>query len=137
MSKDKSLTEAVDALTESGFEVTLGDGTEVQIFKCKVKHIAKLTQFGELLFSELGINDFDSVQSKTANLFDPAFIMGMLSRHTDEFVGLLAVFCDLSTEALEELDLDDALAVATKAYEVNKDFLMKKVMPILAKNPAP
>lgn len=136
MSTDSLESAAETVAGESTLKVTISDGVEVDILKCKVKHIAKLTKFGALMFGQLGIDSFEAVETKTAKIFDPIFIMDLFSNHSDEFVDLVATFCSLSSDAVNELDLDDAVLIAARAFEINKDFLLKKVAPILVKNQA-
>ncbi len=58
-------------------------------------------------------------------------ILGALATNADSMVDAVSIGSRKPREWVDELDLDDLVAVAGAVLEVNADFFVRRVMPIL------
>ena len=130
--EDKSAIEAAKTVGEQiPTSITLDDGREVAINKCKVKHLGTVLRLVSDVIDALGINDFKKAEEGAAKIDDPSFIMTLITEHIEQFARSVAMLTSLSDEEFEDLELDDAMLVVVAAYRVNESFLSSKVLPIV------
>jgi hypothetical protein len=80
----------------------------------------------------LSLRDADSIQEKLlAKVDDVAFILELVAGYHKEVFGLTADLSSLTYEQVEALPVDDLIQVITKVVEVNKDFFMVRVLPLI------
>ncbi len=60
-------------------------------------------------------------------------ILGALATNADSMVDAVAIGSRKPREWVDELDLDDLVAVAGAVLEVNADFFVRAVLPVLTK----
>ncbi len=60
-------------------------------------------------------------------------ILGALATNADSMVDAVSIGSRKSREWVDELDLDDLVAVAGAVLEVNADFFVRAVLPVLTK----
>lgn len=109
--------------------VPIRNGAEkVGIRKCRVKDLKLISNLLSEISTELGVTTEGGI---TTDLGDASVIIRLIATCADKVYDACAALCSLDKEQLEELDLDDGVAVVLKAYEVNKDFFTTKVFPLL------
>lgn len=124
-------TVAAEVVAEGGGrEVTLEDGRKVTISKCKVRHIAPVVRLLKEVMAQMGVEtvgDADTAldMDKIPDLMD--LIIGMSGRVFE----VVSMMSSLDNEELADLELEDALIVATAVWGLNKDFFLKKVLPLV------
>lgn len=117
--------------------MVLSDDTTVDIYRCKVRYLARVTALLNIVLTELGIDDVDkgvdSLQGDTAkiNINDPRTYLKLFDKCYDELVNLTALLCSLDKDAVEDLELEDMVQLLQKIVAVNKDFFSNRVMPML------
>ncbi|MCK5307027.1 MAG: hypothetical protein KAJ73_00310 [Zetaproteobacteria bacterium] len=130
--EDKSAIEAASTVgVQIPTSITLDDGREVAIHKCKVKHLGTVLLLVSDVINALGINDFQKAEAGAAKIEDPSFIMTLITEHIEQFARAVAMLTSLTDEEFEDLELDDAMVVVMAAYRVNESFLSSKVLPIV------
>lgn len=110
------------------------EGKEVEIRVCKVRDIPNFTRFVAILFMELkvSIENLDNLEEAVKEKFsNGAEILKLISNHFGDVSSLLSTLTNLTKEEVEDLDLDDAVAVVRKVIEINYDFFTRKVFPLL------
>ena len=108
--------------------ISLKDGTEVEIYKCKAKNIGRVMDFIAFIMTEMKIDSFGDMPTEI-DLKDPNLILPLLTKAAARIIYLSADLCSLSKEEVEELELDDMIKLVTAQFEVNKDFFLKNVLP--------
>lgn len=61
-----------------------------------------------------------------------AFLFDLLMHHTDEIAALVAVGARVEPDTVRGLSLDDAYTLAEAVVASNRDFFIRRVMPLLA-----
>jgi divalent metal cation (Fe/Co/Zn/Cd) transporter len=131
----QELDKAADALNtiagvgKTAF-VTLADGATVEIYKCKTKQVGLVLKLASSVMRELGFTTFNEVK---ISLDNPANIADMLASVSDDVFTVAAELCSLSYEAFMDLAVDDALHVVIAIFELNKDFFLQRVLPLVQK----
>jgi hypothetical protein len=107
---------------------TLSDGTDVVVYKSKLKHFKEILGFLKSVIAEL------QVQGGTlnVNVQDPAFLLQLISNRTDEVYLLASYHCSLSVAELLEVDTDDAILLVADIVQYNKRFFIERVAPALS-----
>lgn len=127
MSTDKAL----DAVSQGKWasSVPIKDGEEkVGIRKCRVRDLRLISDAMATLSNELGIS---SSGEMSTNLDSAAAILKLITKCAEEVYKVCSELSSLSVDEFEALDLDDGILVATKIFDVNKDFFLKQIKPLL------
>lgn len=118
--------------------VPLSDGTNIEVLECRVKHIGPIVRLIREAFDILEVKKMDDF--KEIKLGDPEVFLKLIAEGSDSLFKVGAVLCSMSLDDFEELPIDDAMAILLKEFEVNKDFFMDRVIPLVTKqfgSPAP
>ena len=120
---------AANVMSETGkITVTLKGDREVEVFKCRAKNIGRVMDFIGFIMAELNVDDFGTMP-KEVDFMKPEMILPLLTKASSRLIYLSADLCDLETDAVENLELDDMITLVMKQFEVNKDFFLKNVLP--------
>ncbi|RLA05773.1 MAG: hypothetical protein DRQ47_00340, partial [Gammaproteobacteria bacterium] len=114
--------------------ITLTDGQSVIIYKCKVKQIGVVLRFLAFLMKSIGMKDLNDQPSM--NLSNPAELMMLIADGSDKIYPVACSLCSLDIEQFEDLEIEDAMAIMLKEWDINKDFFLQKVMPMLGRQTA-
>lgn len=113
---DKLLGEPVMADTSAG---------DVPVYAMRLGQLATVTRLCKPMFGQLlAMGDGDAV--------DEAAIMDLLADNGDTVVDLLGVLVEMPRDQVEQLPLDDTLALLAAVVEANRDFFTRRVWPKLA-----
>lgn len=127
MNNDKALD--VVAQPKWAASVPVRDGEQkVGVRKCRVRDLRLISDAMSTLADELGLT---SSGEMAVNLDSASAILKLITKCADEVYKVCSELSALSVEEFEALDLDDGISVAMKIYEVNKDFFLKQVKPLL------
>ena len=114
--------------------VTLADGeTEVEVKNAKVGQIGLVLRFMKVMIKSLDIKSAkpEYLKARIAELQQNPESMLELFLTVDEHIWeVLAALTDLETQEVMELDLDDATKIGKVAWELNRNFFLKKVLPL-------
>ena len=99
---------------------------DVVLTKCKVKHTGLVLQLIARIMDEFGIKSLGSMP-EVGN--DAEFFLKLIANLSDEVFRVAAALTNLSYEEFEELDIDEAIEILVRLYEMNKDFFLQKVLP--------
>ena len=99
--------------------VTVG-GKALEIKTMKVKQLSATIK---------AIQPFAAAFKAQRDRFDAAEIV---MSHTDNVVELVVILTGESQEFVQELGIDELIIVFTKLVEVNLDFFIQKVLPLLS-----
>jgi hypothetical protein len=109
----------------------LDNDVTVEIYKCKVRQLTKVSTFLRVVLKELGINNIES-QDLKIDLNDPNTYLILFDNCRDATLDLIVSLCSLDRDQLENLDLDMMIDLVKKIFEVNKSFFLNRVMPLLS-----
>lgn len=130
----KSISEAVEAVT-SGKEVQLREHENpVEVHICKLRDIPAFLELVALLFTELEVDlgNREGIEKiVSAKLNDGPFILKLISKYMNDVLKVLASLTSLTFEEIENLGPDDAILLAKTAGEVNYNFFMVRVLPMM------
>lgn len=99
--------------------VTVG-GKDIEVKTMKVKQLSATIK---------AIQPFAAAFKAQRDSFDAAEIV---MSHTDNVVELVVILTGESKEFVEDLGIDELVIVFTKLVEVNLDFFIQKVLPLLS-----
>lgn len=106
--------------------VQLYDGSEVRIYKCKLKYAGRVARSVNTILMSLNV---DSLAGAAAiDLNNPQILLRALEVSADSLMDSLDALTSLDRAQVDELDLDDAVKLIAKVVEVNRDFFLKRVM---------
>ena len=125
----KETVKESDILNSTEPTVTLSTGETVVIYKCKLKQIGSVLRFIAYMLKAMGMKDIND--KPEVDLSNPTKLMMLIADGADHIYPLVASLCSLSLEQLENLDIEDALDIMTAEWDLNKDFFLQKVMPML------
>lgn len=121
-------------LTGGNNTVSLSDTSEVTIMVCNGESLPRLLNFAATVSEDLGLSlsDADGIKAKLLDKADDvSFILKLISNYTDDVYALTGAMTSLgSAEAVKQLPIDDILNVLLRVIAVNRDFFMKRVLPI-------
>lgn len=105
-------------------------GQEIVIRRIKVRQLTQVMQavvpfYDKLKAIKLRQNK-DDVSIIRMDLF------GLLADHGPDIFKVMAILSDRPIEYIEDLDLDEAVALFVAVLEVNLDFFTQKVLPSLS-----
>lgn len=128
------LQEQLNTIQGTGEQVSISDGRVVKVYKCKVKQIARITALISTVLSDLGYSNMDDskavaeLETRTSN---PAFLLQLVANNVGDLMSVAASLCDMSDDEFQELDLEDAQAIIEKEVEINKDFFLNRLLPMV------
>ena len=121
-------------LTGGNNTVSLSDTSEVTIMVCNGESLPRLLNFAATVSEDLGLSlsDADGIKAKLLDKADDvSFILKLISKYTDDVYAVTGAMTSLgSAEAVKQLPIDDILNVLLRVIAVNRDFFMKRVLPI-------
>jgi hypothetical protein len=111
--------------------ILFDNDVKVEIYKCKVRQLTKVSTFLRVVLKELGIDNIES-QDLKIDLNDPNTYLILFDNCRDATLDLIVSLCSLGRDQLEDLDLDMMIDLVKKIFEVNKSFFLNRVMPLLS-----
>lgn len=125
------LAKVASAIGETdGVSITLSDGREIQIYKCKTKQVGMVLKLVASLFEQMGIKVLGEIPK--LDLENPTILLQLIANSTFSLFSVAVELCSIeSLEKFEELDVDDSLAIMLKEFEVNKSFFLTRVLPMI------
>jgi len=120
---------AVASGTKPNREVTLKNGREVEIYKCKTKNIGMILQLVSKVLHDLGVKDTSGTVAVDLN--DPSVIMKTMASSSANVLEAMGELCSMPLEEINELEIDDTLKILIQIIEVNKDFFLRNVLPLV------
>lgn len=126
----EQMSDTVEKLTAPTRTVTLSNGTKVDIYKCKLKHFARVVTFVRDVFNALGITREEDANK--LDFDDLPTMLDVIAGQVESLTEVTSMMCSLPKDKVEELEMDDALAVMVAIVELNRDFFMNQVMKVIA-----
>lgn len=115
--------------------VKLEDGRSVECRTAKVGHMGLVLRFIKVMAQKMEIVSLEEayLKAKIENMKDDPLVMLTLLESCEEFVWpvIVALTSFKSEGEAKNMDLDDAAKVAKVLFELNKDFFLTKVLPLL------
>lgn len=133
MNDENAMAKAANVVAENEAPraVVLKDGKTVKVIKCKVKSIGPVLGLVNHVFKTLSPNntagDFNIPEIKQSD------ILQLIATSSDKLMVVVSNLCSMSKKELDELELDDAIAITSVVWEVNKDFFLQQVLPMINK----
>lgn len=109
--------------------VTLEMGTVVSIRKCKVKDTSSALRLMKVLFDTVGIKRLSDVA--TLDLENIDTILQLIANAQEPLFAIAADLSGMTEAEFDELEIDDAIRIILKAFEVNKRFFLDRVLPLV------
>ena len=109
---------------------TIFPGKDIQISGQTVT--VKPFTFGQLPKVMKLINKLSAVQTGSGNI-DTNMLLGLLAEGSDDLVDLIASSSGLSAQTINLLQPDEGIELLAAFLEVNGDFFVQKVLPIIKK----
>ena len=109
--------------------ITLKDGTEVVLRKCRTKDIGPVLKFAAHALEQMDITSLSS--AKGISLDNPAIFLNLIANSADELCVLAARLSSLSKDQMEDLEVDDSILIFTELFTINKDFFSKSILPLV------
>ena len=136
MAKEKDLSSILGTvITGSAGVVVLSSTEEVQVKVCSGETLPLLLKFGAKISRDLGLSlkDADGIRDKLlAKVDDVSFILDLIADYAIDVYSLVGSMTSLgSMQAVEQLPVDDLVKVIMRVVEVNTDFFMTRVLPLL------
>lgn len=100
--------------------IVVAGGKNIEIKTMKVKQLSATIK---------AIQPFAAAFKAQRDSFDAAEIV---MSHTDSVVDLVVILTGETKEFVEELGIDELVILFTKVVEVNLDFFIQKVLPLLS-----
>lgn len=127
--------ETLEVLASAGKTVELTDGKVVTVKVCSGKVLPKmLTTVSKIAESlELDLKDTKGIEEKLlSKLNNVGFLLQLISNYSVDVFSLTADLSDMgSADAVADLPLDDLARVVLRVVEVNRDFFMTRVLPVI------
>lgn len=132
--KPKSGADSITEMTYKGETCVLSDGRKVKILVCKGRHVPIVISFLQAIISDLGIskNTKASLIAIKDRIQDTEFILQIFAKRYTDVLTVLSAMTEEEEKTLDDMDLDDLLAIVVKVVEVNKRFFTDRVLPLLA-----
>lgn len=118
--------ETISGTNNKPATVRLKDGREIQIIKCQVKNLGKIMNLIIHIFEKVspdgdGKVDFTQIKQKD--------ILKLIAESSDMVFESVASLTTMDIKELMDLELDDAVDVILKVWEVNQRFFLQAVLP--------
>lgn len=110
-----------ELLTEGSKEIPVAN-MKVTVTRFKVGHLPLIMKFMKRFQNGVSVHP-DS---------DPFSLFELVEEHIEEFVKLVSEICSLSSEQVNEFDIDDFITIAEELLKLNADYFKKKIPQILA-----
>lgn len=110
----------LENLTKISDKVTLNDGRVIEVSKIKVKQLSPILKAVKSI-------PFDMIGKDVKS----EHVISLVADHIGVATELVTILTTMPREEVEELDLDDMIAIITVMLEVNIDFFTKSVLPLL------
>lgn len=132
---NEAVSKTVTELTTEKGEVTLPSGVTVQVYVCKTKHLPVLLRLLATVFEPLNIKLSQKPKPGeiSALLDDASVILNILAAGLPLIVEAARTLTTLTTEEVENLDIDDLAALVDAIIRRNYDFFTMRLLPALAK----
>lgn len=118
-------------------DITLRDGSVVKVKKCQLRQLPVVARFVQKV-QALAITDAILADSMTRAdgqidvlMKDPTFISQLIVQLEADTYGLVASFCDLDSDGVANLELDEAMLVISRVVGDNIDFFVRQVLPMV------
>lgn len=124
----------LDTLSDKLTKVSLRGGQEVSVHTCKLKNISPVLRVVSKVLNELGLKDLGDgkAEATVAEAFKdaPKFLQS-IANVVDELSPVMSNLSSLTEDEVSELSVDDLYKLGYAIFEVNKDFFLKSVLPLL------
>lgn len=135
MASTEALTRTIKELTTETHKVTLPSGKEVQVYVCKTKHLPILLRLLSTVFEPLNLKL--STRPKPGEiamlLDDVGFLLNLVAANFPLIVEAARTLTELNEDDVQELDIDDLVAVIDGIIRRNYDFFTQRLLPALEK----
>jgi len=131
VSDDEVIQETAEIVEGPPNTITLSTGVVVTAHKCKVRQIGTVLSFLSFLFKKLNVESAEGLQDLSADFKNPTVLMELVGDSLERVIDIIQLFCDLDKDAVEDLDIDDCIALALKEWEVNETFFTQRVLPLV------
>jgi len=108
--------------------ITLKDGTDVTVFKCKPSNLGSVLNLIVVAMKSSGISQLGQAPDL---LRDPVNLLQLIANLTEPLFKTCAEMCSLRYDTLVDLELDDAVKVVRGVAEVNIHFFTENVLPLV------
>lgn len=130
MTKTAKAEKEIEILEDLPDTILLDNDVSVEVYKCKVRQLTKVSTFLKVVLQELGINNIES-QDLKIDLNNPNTYLVLFDNCRNATLELIVSLCSLNRDELEDLELDMMIDLVKKIFEVNKSFFLNRVMPLL------
>lgn len=120
----------LDVLLADPSHYTLESGEVVDVYKCKVKQLGKISALLRLVFEELGVKSVEDPEP-SINLNDPKVYFVLFEKCEQATLDVISALCSLSKEQVEDLDIAEAIELLLCIFMLNKDFFLKRALPVI------
>jgi hypothetical protein len=122
------MTDELDVLAPSGASVTVG-GKPVDIRPLTIGQLPKLVREARpVIDAVLELEDLPEEDS--ADMV--ALVLDLIENHAERVFAAASICSGLPVQEVEAADLDEFVLLASKVVEVNRDFFVRKLGPLLA-----
>lgn len=121
------MTDIAVAIPEDVF-VTVG-GEKVEIKRLKVGSLTRVMRIAAPFYEE--VRDLKAKSDKDGTQFG-LDVYGTVVKYSESAIEVVAVMTDKPVEWVEELELDALVAIFTAIIEVNLDFFLQRLIPLLS-----
>jgi hypothetical protein len=129
------VVKGVDTVIAGGTLVTLADGSEVSVRVVNGRTLPKVMAFIGTVAADLNLklSDADTIKDALiAKLDDVGFLLKLIANYSNAIYEIMALTTSLgTTDAVEELTLEDLVIVGQKVLEVNRNFFTDRIIPLL------
>lgn len=136
---------SLDAIAPVGQDVKLSDGTTITVKPIKLGQLPRFVKairpiFGALVAltpdtSSPGVEGGQGAEPDADPAavpdVDPAAIIELYADHGESIAEALAIVTGETRARLDALDLEEALALILALWEVNRDFFVHRLLPML------
>jgi hypothetical protein len=135
MASTEALTRTVEQLSNAPVMAKLPSGREVEVYICKTRHLPVLLRLLSTIFEPLNIKFSQKPQPGeiTMMLDNVAFVLTIVANNLPIVFEAARTLTPLKPEELDELDIDDLVAVIDAIIRRNYDFFTVRLLPALQK----
>lgn len=123
-------SEELDILVQDPSTYLLESGDIVEVYKCKVRQLGKISKLIKLLLKELGVDSINTGEV-AIDLNDPQVYFALFESCEDAMLDVLASLCSLEREQVEDLDIAEAIELTLCIFTLNRDFFLKRALPLI------
>lgn len=131
----EALTRTVKELTSAPATKELPSGMKVEVLICKTRHLPTLLQLLATVMEPLNIKLSQKPKPGeiTAMLDNASFVLNIASANFPLVIEAVRTLTPLTREQIEDLDIDDLIALIDAIIRRNYDFFMQRLLPAIAK----